>query len=470
MADIKFSTLFFFWIVRSVVGWTQSADAVLRVELKTAMETARRNYPSIREKLAQKEAAHYQTLATRTDYLPGIVVQGQILQGTSNQVRGAFFPNEGMAIPVSGGIKPDGYTSTATWGSYVTGFVNWKFFSFGKIKANVEVARAGEASADADYLNEVFQQQIKVGDAYFLALMGYDMLKSQRANLARVKALKDVTSAYTKNGLKPGVDSSLVNAEYSRATLQLLESERLANEQMVYLKELMGLGVDGAMRLDTTLYVGATPAAIPLSADYSANPELLFYKRLISLNEQRAIAIRRSQYPSISLIGASWARGSGISNTVAPNGDFMYNKSFGPGVALQPFLDWMVGVSTIWNVTSLVRTGDEARAQRQVAHMAEEKYNQETLRVQSQLERSRLRYNAAMEAARQAPIQLQAATDAYAQAKSRYEAGLNSILELTQTFALLNRAEVDASMAKGNVWRAIIEYAAVTGNINLLNP
>jgi len=467
---MKFRLLFFLLMVNSATGWAQSAGGIQQVDLKSALEIAQRNYPSIREKLAQKEAARYQTLAARTDYLPGVVFQGQILQGTSNQVRGAFFPNEGMAIPVSGGIKPDGYTSTATWGSYATGFVNWKFFSFGKIKANVDVARAGEASADADYLNEVFQQQIKVGDAYFLALMANDMLKSQRANLARVKALKDVTSAYTKTGLKPGVDSSLVNAEYSKAVLQLLESERVASEQTVYLKELMGLPVSEVISLDTTVYFGATPAAIPLSADYSANTELLFYKRLISLNEQRAIAIRRSQYPSLSLIGASWARGSGISNTVAPNGDFMYNKSFGPGVALQPFLDWMVGVSTIWNVTSLLRTGREARAQRQVTQMAEQRYNQETLRVQSQLERSRLRYLAAMEAARQAPIQLKAATDAYAQAKSRYDAGLNSILELTQTFALLNRAEVDASMAKGNVWRAIIEYAAVTGNINLLNP
>ena len=218
----------------------QSNDSSKVLTLKETLEIAKENYPSIRLKRAEREASLYDLKSAQNNYLPGFIVQGQILNGTSNQVRGPFFPNEGMAIPVSGGIKPNGYTATSTWTSYATGFVNWKFFNFGKFKTQVDAARAGTVAAEADYQNEVFQQLIKVGDAFFLSLMANDMLKSQRANLARVKALKDVTSAYTQSGLKPGVDSSLVNAEYSKAILQLLETQRLAREQEVYLKELMG--------------------------------------------------------------------------------------------------------------------------------------------------------------------------------------------------------------------------------------
>jgi len=463
-----FSKFFAFTLLCLTFGsFGQSNDSSRALTLKETLEIAKENYPSIRLKRAEKEASRYDLKSAQNNYLPGLVVQGQILNGTSNQVRGPFFPNEGMAIPVSGGIKPNGFTSTSTWTSYATGFVNWKFFNFGKFKTQVDAARAGAVAAEADYQNEVFQQQIKVGDAYFLSLMANDMLKSQRANLARVKALKDVTSAYTQSGLKPGVDSSLVNAEYSKAILQLLETQRLASEQEVYLKELMGLKSNLPISLDSTIYFNNQPKTFEVNSEYGNNPRLIFLKSIVDVNEAKIKSIRRREYPSLSMIAGTWARGSGIADQVQPNGDFAYDKSFSSGVGFRPYLDWMVGVSTIWNITTLFKTGNEAKVQRQVTTMAQERYNEETLRVESEVERARLRYNAALEAARQAPIQLSAAQDAYAQARARYDAGLASILELTQTFALLNRAEVDASMARGNVWRAVIQFAAASGNMSI---
>jgi outer membrane protein TolC len=449
----------------SLIG--QNNDSIKVLTLKEALEIAKENYPSIRLKRAGKEASLYDLKSAQNNYLPGFIVQGQILNGTSNQVRGPYYSNEGMAIPISSGLKPNGYTGTSTWTSFATGFVNWKFFNFGKYKTQVDAARAGTMAAESDYQNEVFQQQIKVGDAYLLSLMSSDMLKSQRANLARVKALKDVTSAYTKSGLKPGVDSSLVNAEYSKATLQFLEIERLSREQEVYLMELMGLKPNTAVLLDSTIYLLSQPKSFEPPREYNNNPRLIYFKSIIDLNEAKIRAVRRREYPSISMIAGSWARGSGIADQPLPNGDLKYDKSFSSGVGFRPYLDWMVGVSTIWNITNLFKTGNESKAQRQITVMAQERYNEETLRVESELERARLRYNAALEAARQAPIQLKAAQDAYAQARARYDAGLTSILELTQTFALLNRAEVDASMARGNVWRAVIQFAAASGNMSI---
>lgn len=445
----------------------QTTDSARNLTLKESLNLARENYPSIRLKRAEREASLYELKSVQNNYLPGLILQGQILNGTSNQVRGPYYSNEGMALPISSGLKVNGYTATSTWTSFATGFVNWRFFNFGKFRTQVDVARAGAVAAESDYQNEVFQQQIKVGDAYLLSLMANDMLKSQRANLSRVKALKEVTSAYTRSGLKPGVDSSLVNAEYSRATLQFLETERLSKEQEVYLKELMGLKSNSSILLDTTIYLLKQPQPFEPSSEYTNNPRLIYFKNIIDVNEAKIKSIRRKEYPSISLIAGTWARGSGIADLPLPNGDFKYDKSFSAGVGFRPYLDWMVGVSTIWNITTLFKTGNESKVQQQVAAMARERFNEEALHIESELERARLRYNAALEAARQAPIQLKAAQDAYAQARARYEAGLTSVLELTQTFALLNRAEVDASFARGNVWRAIIQFAAASGNLSI---
>ncbi len=466
--NFKFHATLFIACAFSIASFGQAVDSLSDLSLKQALLIAKENYPSIRLKRAEREAALFEVKASRNNYLPNLVVQGQVLDGTSNQVRGPFFPNEGMAIPVSGGIKPNGYTSTSTWTSYATGFINWKLFNFGKFSSDVEAARAGARAADADFQNEMFQQQIRVGDSFLLSLMADDMVRSQRANLERVRALRDVTSAYTKSGLRPGVDSSLVKAEFSKATLQLLEAQRIASEQQVYLKELMGINAEAPITLDTLIYNGSQPSALVISNDYSQNPRLQYFQNVVLMDEAKIKSIRRREYPSISIIGGTWARGSGIGDQVLPNGDFSYDKSFSGGVAFRPYLDWMVGVSTIWNVTSLFKTGNESKAQRQTALMSRERYNEETLKVESELERARLRYAAALEAARQAPVQLAAAQDAYQQAKARYDAGLTTILELTQTYALLNRAEVDFGIARGNVWRAVIAYAAATGKLDLL--
>ena len=441
-------------------------NAVL--DLPAAFELAKSNYPSIKAKLAEQESSEYELRAAKNTYLPNLIVQGQILNGTSNQVRGVFFPNEGMAIPVSGGIKTNGYTGTSVWTSYATGLVNWKFFNFGKVKSAVAAATAGTRVTEADYQNEIFSHLIKVGDAYLLDLITKDILKSQQANVDRVKALKDVTSAYTQSGLKPGVDSSLVNAEYSKAVLQFLEAKRNYREQDVYLKELLGLQDDGqTLQLDTTLYANKQPQNFVQSNNVTNNPRLLFYKSVSEYNEAKIKSIRRKEYPSISFLAGSWARGSGIADKTLDNGNFSYDKSFSGGVQFRPYLDWMVGVSTIWNITTLVKTGNEAKSQRSLAAKAVENYNEEVLKVEGEVTRALLRYNAALEVANQAPIQLRAANDAYLQAKARYDAGFNTILELTQSFALLNRAESDLSMAKGNVWRAVLQYAAATGDFEL---
>lgn len=445
--------------------FAQQAAADSVVDLKAALVLARQNYPLIRAKLAERESAVYELKATRNSYLPAFTVQGQIMDATSNQVRGTFFPNEGTAIPVSGGIKANGYTNDAVWTSFATALVNWKFFTFGKYRASVDEAKAGITAAEADYRNEVFQHEVRVTDAYIAALMFDNMVQSQRANLARVKALREVTAAYAIAGLRPGVDSSLVNAEYSKAMLLFLEANRLAKEQHVYLKELLGVDSTGYIVLDT-VEMASLPPLIRTDKGFSDNPRLTLLRSTVNLEQSRINSIKRRELPSVSLLAAGWGRGSGIADKLSPNGDFLYNTSFSAGVPFRAY-NYMVGVSTIWNITSLFKTTHEVKRQRSIAKMTQEHYNAETLKLESEWQRARLRYQAALEVARQAPVQLRAAQDAYSQAKARYSSGLSTILELTQTFAVLNRSEVDASVATANVWRAVLQYAAATGDFDV---
>ena len=437
-----------------------------QLSLQQALDLTKENYPSIKSKAAAKIASEQEVTLSRSAYVPNLIVQGQITDATANQVRGTFFPNEGMAIPVSGGIRTNGSnTSQMTWSSFATSFVNWKVFSFGKVKSNIDLAKSEVKKSQSDFDNEVFQQKIKVCDAYILSIELEGIVKAQKANLDRMLALKNVTVAYAKSGIKSGVDSSLVNAEYSKAYLNFLETKRMSDEQKINLSELMGMPGATRYKLDTNVYITKTPQAMPSVTQIASNPLLTYYQSLIDYNRNKIKALKRAELPSISIIGATFGRGSGIANALNSNGDYVYNNSFSSSVGFRA-VDYMVGLSTIWNITGSYRNQIEGKKQFYFTKEIEELYNEQKLRLEGELEKSNLRYSSSMEAAVQAPVQLRSATDAYYQSKARYDSGLNTIIELTQTYAILNRSEVDLTVAYGNTWRSLLFIAAASGDLN----
>ena len=94
-------------------------------------------------------------------------------------------------------------------------------------------------------------------------------------------------------------------------------------------------------------------------------------------------------------------------------------------------------------------------------------YDEQSLKLKRSLENSRLQFALSSEQAKRAPIQLNSAQTSYNQAKARYESGLSSMPELVQSFYLLNRAEVDMSIATNNVWKALLMKTASSGDISL---
>ncbi len=448
----------------TIKGVCQTEDLLT---LNKALEAAKQNYPGIKAKLAEKDASAEELNIARSNYLPNLVVQAQALNATSNQIRGAFFPNEGMAIPVAGGIKTNGTNSSdMVWSSFVTTFVNWKIFNFGKVKSKIDLAKAEVSRSQSDYENELFQHQIKVCDVYISTILLDGLVKAKKANLERVTALRNATKAYTQSGLKSGVDSSLVNAEYAKAYLQLLESERLAKEQRLVLKEMTGLSGKSEFILDSSVFLSKTAPLESVEAGTIKNPLLNYYQSLVDYNKAKIKAVKRSELPSISVLGATFARGSGIADKPNSDGGFTYNKSLSGGLSFRAY-DYMFGVSTIWNITNSYRNQSEGRKQYFITKETEELYNEQKLKIDGEMERARLRYSASQEAARLAPVQLRAAQDAYYQSKARYDSGLNTIIELTQTFSILNRSEIDLKIVNGNTWRALLSVAAASGNLDL---
>jgi outer membrane protein TolC len=430
-----------------------------QIKLHEALEQGKGNFPFLRSKQAEIHSAENRVKSVKTDYLPAFIVQDQYTYGTSNSVAGAFLPNEGSALSPSGGIRSENYY-TGTFGSFTTAMVDWKVFNFGKVNANVNAAKADLARTQADYENELFQHQVKIVDAYLLLLINQKLVDAQHQNLERASVFKRVTDAAVTSGMRPGVDSSLAAAEYAKAQLLLLESRRAEKAQRLRLSELTGELRD-SIQVDTMGFYSQLPVVPGETASFLQNPALRFSQAQVDASLARSLAIKRSYLPSVSLVGAGWGRGSGVSNK-----DDSFRTDFSSGVKYQVY-NYLVGVSTRWNLTNIFKVRNDYKAEQFQVERFKSLYQTQQLQLDRQSRESEMQFQLSLEQARLTPVQLAAAQRAFNQAEARYQSGLTDLFTLAQSVNALNRAEIDKFVTNGNAWRALLLKAAAAGDLDI---
>ena len=82
-----------------------------------------------------------------------------------------------------------------------------------------------------------------------------------------------------------------------------------------------------------------------------------------------------------------------------------------------------------------------------------------------QVEKAKAILEGARRVAQNTPIQLEAARTTEQQATARYRAGLGNITEVAEAQRLLTQAEIDDSLARLGIWRALLGLAAVEGDL-----
>ncbi|SKB98743.1 TolC family protein [Dyadobacter psychrophilus] len=450
----KHALLFAFFIMVPMCGLFAQ-----QVNLQEILQEGTQNYPFLKSKQAEIRGAESRVKSVKTDYLPTLVVQDQYTFSTNNSVAGSFWGNEGSVISPSGGIRPENIY-TGTFGSFTSALVDWRVFNFGKVKANVKTAKADLIRSQADFENELFQHQVRIVDAYLVLLINQKLVGAQQQNLERALVFKRVTDAAVGSGMRPGVDSSLASAEYAKAKLLVLESQRSTKAQALRLAELTGQLRD-SMQVDTMQFYSQLPVGTSSTYSFLKNPALRFSQSQIDASYARSAAVRKSYLPSVSILGSGWARGSGVSNK-----DDSFHTSFSSGVDYQVF-NYLFGVSTRWNLTNILRVRNDYKTEQFQVERFKELYQTQKLQLDRQSREADMQFQLSMEQARLTPVQLNAAQRAFNQAQARYQSGLTDLFTLAQSVNALNRAEVDKFVTNGNVWRALLMQAAAAGDLSI---
>lgn len=450
MKPILFSVL----LILTFRGSAQNS----KYSLLQLLQRVSADYPTIKAKQANINAANYYVAASKKDILPDLIVGDQYQYSTNNGLEGSYYSNEGTTISTSGGIR-DHNIYQPVFGSLTSVMINWHAFDFGKVKEEIKLSQSKVDLAKADYNNEVFQQQVKVIDAYFLFVLSQKLVSVQENNLKRSQIFQQYILSHTQSGLLPGVDSSSANAEVAKAQLALLQSRQFVEEQKNNLEQLSGVSGD-SIRVDTTVFLHTIPSYGTTTNSVDTNPFIQYERQRLSTQYNQLNVLKKSVLPTVNVLGVGWARGSGVNRS-----NKAYSSNIIDGLPYQTY-NYLAGVAVKWNITSLTKNKQQYLGAAQELESTRFKIDEERSLLNKEIKDAELKYLSALQQAKVAPLQYKAALDAFNSSNARYQSGLTSLNEVIQAYYVLNRADVDNAIAINNVWRAILQHAASTGNIS----
>ena len=436
----------------------QSSQPLL---LSDAISTGLKNYQSIQAKRNYLDASTALVQNTRNEYLPNVIAAVQQDYGTIN---GQYGPLAAVGIP---GVSSSGpITGSQNWnasfGALYLINTNWEFFTFGRLKSKISLANAQVQKDSADLVQEQFIQSVKIAGAYLNLLTTQKLVQNAQANLDRTISLQQVVAARTRTGLNAGVDSSIANAEVSRARLALIDARNGELQVRNQLAQLLNVA-PVAFNLDTTFF-STVPAEVRTNISITQNPQVKFYQTRINQSDVATAYLKRSVLPGLNLFGIFQTRGSGFNNTYTT--DAKYSHDYFEGIK-PTRSNYVAGLSIAWNITSLAKIKQQVKAQQSITAAFKNEYDQVTTQLQDQLILADQRIENSLQSVHEVPQQYQAAADAWVQKSVLYKNGLTNVVDLQQALYALNRAETDRSVAYINVWQSLLLKAAASGDFEL---
>lgn len=431
--------------------------------LSKAVTTGLQQYQSIKAKRNYLEASAALIQNARNEYLPNVVASIQQAYGTVNGQFGPAAPVGALGLS-SAGPTYNSQSWNAAFGSMYIISTNWEFFTFGRVSSKIELAGAQAKKDSADLQQEQFVHSIKVAGAYLNLLIARRLIQNAQSNLERAKYVQQSVKARTLSGLNPGVDSSIANAEVSRAELTIIDATNNEQQLRNQLIQLLNIA-PGDFALDTTFF-SSVPDGFQTSATVTQNPQVKFYQTRIDQSNAATSFLKKSIMPGFNLFGIFQSRGSGFNSDYTPAYDDRYTKNYFDGV--KPMRsNYALGVALSWNIISPWKIKQQVHAQQFVTAAYQQEYDLVTTQLQTQLVLADQRIQNTTQSVRVVPQQYKAAADAYLQKSVLYKNGLSTIIDLQQALYALNRAETDMSVAYINVWQALLLKAATAGDFDL---
>lgn len=422
--------------------------------LNEAVDLALANYPAVQAVLQRASAARAGVKVAQTAYLPRTDLLWQENRATDNNVTGLVLP-QSVIPPISGPVK-ETTSSTSVWGSAAGALFSWEPFDFGLRGADVNLARAVTAQANAGVSITRLDVATAAADAFLSLLAAEQTVQAAQANVERLEVFATAVHSLVKNELRPGADGARADAELAASRNQLILAEQGRQLSAITLAEVLGLAGTEVIADPGRLTQLPTQADTPES-DLRSHPLAVAQAAAVDTARAREHVLDRSYFPRLNLQAAFFARGSGAQ----PDGQLEDGaKGLRPDTA-----NWASGLTVSFPVFDIFQISAHRQAEASKEAAEKSTYEQTMQQLQAQAARARALVAGARGIAANAPIQLAAARDAERQAQARYKAALGTVTEVAEAQHLLAQAESDTAVARLNVWRAELITARAQGDL-----
>ena len=405
---------------------TLAADPPKKLTLREAEEIAAKNHPRVSVALMNSLASGKVSLEIRSNNYPNIT--------------GAFssagaLENSRIA---AGGITNPAIFSRVSSGLAVSQLVT----DFGRTKSLAEAADL-RAKADQEAVKAARAEVVlQVDFAYFLALKAQALMRVASEAIKAREAASEKAAALEQAKLKSGLDASFARVQVSEAKLALLRAENGMRAAFADLSSAMGSNADETYELtEESLPAELGPDVADFVKEAVRNrPELAQLKNEGDAADHIVQAekdLKRPTIVAVAMAGVSPAHASQITNRWA-----------------------VAGV----NVNVPIFNGRLFEARQAEAEFRASAVRQRAREVENRITRDvRVAYLTATNSIEQVAVTEQLAAQANLAldlARSRYDLGLSSIVELTQ--AQLNQTSAEIANAGARyeylLQRSVLRY------------
>jgi len=432
-----------------------------KIDLKQAIDSAIKNYPELNAKQFETESANAAVRDAKNQSLPSLKLGDEVDLGTANGLGGSYF-SMGIIPSTSGGITAENNSSTFL-GNIGVAYMEDELYNFGLNRARIASTKYFANISKADYGATSYSVQFQIAQLFFDMLKYRLLTNIQQKNIERYNVLCNYIKAYTGSGIKAGVDSSVANAEVSKAKIQYIQTLEIYNKLKAEFIYYTGIK-NNNFEIDTGAYhlpdVLMNQLQLTVSADSvsSSNPILVYYNSQWEYAMSQEKLIKKSYLPKLYLVGSFWMRGSSIS----PIDGY---EDLSTGLNYSRY-NYMGGLALTYNIFDMVHRRDKVATQYFHAEAIHEEVNQQKLLLNNQLQQADIAIQAVLDREREIPIQLRAAQNAFSQKSAQYNAGIANIAELTDASYLLYRAETDAVEIQSDLLNTLLQKAVANNTLN----
>lgn len=425
------------------------------LSLMQAVNTAIKNFPSIRTARFRLQATKADVTLAKTAYLPRLDMMSQAMRTSNNLMTGTILPQVLDVIPIQSGVEEKNPSMKSYWGVNHGANFNWLLYDFGLRGANVQLAEAQRKLASANIRLTELDVAYKAADDYLLTVANIATIRAQQSTVERMQAAALTAHTLVDSGLRAGVDAALADFELSQARISLIGAERAAELSRVDLAEDLGLAgaviqVIADPLISSPGRTFRVPKLIPVN-----HPLLQARGAAITIESARVKVQDKAYNPHLFFTTAMWGRGSGVRGLQSPVADGIVphipNYSVGFTVAF-PALD-------IFEIRA-------RKAHASADEQAEKSNFDLAVQILEQKDaRARVLLREARRVADETPTLVRAARENQVKTLERYGVGLADMVAVAQAERMLAGAEVQNAIAQVEVWRAILASAYVQGDL-----